>query len=308
MQILSSTTKKSLIVILLLSQVTSASESLYGSIGIQVPKEQLRFSTLNANGDKTQDLLLDPNPRRNLTLSFHHPKFSLFAGLPLLDSDEKARGESEALDLRFKGKFKRLLPDLYFQKYRGFEIKDKLDGERSLGFLSGVETLHFGGNLTYFLKENFHSLHSGHSFYQAWENSREQSLSQFSYTLSTGIDHLKVKNLPDQQRALSQLRGDSSFQTLSFRGGGVYQYHYGRFVFEGSLALGPGFMHSETQSSDESWDLVINSNVALFIGVKLWNEFFLFLNGDVQAISGKVSDTQFSNDLATVELGFGNRF
>lgn len=289
-------------------KTTVAKEPLYIQLGVQLPKEQLRFSTLNANGDKTQDLLLDPNPRRNLTIAVHHKKFSLFAGFPILESDNEALGESKALDLRFKGKFKRLLPDLYFQKYRGFEIKDKLDGDRSLGFLAGVETLHFGGNLTYFFEKDFHSLHSGHSFYKDWEAATRESQSNLSFTLSTGIDHLKVKNLPDQQRALSQLRGDSSFQTLSFRGGAVYQYFYGRFVFEGTFSVGPGLMRSKTQNTEKSLDPVINANIAFFVGTKVWEDIFLFLNGDVQAINGEVSETQFSNDLANVEIGFGKSF
>lgn len=276
--------------------------------GIQIPKEQLRFATVDINGGKTQDLLLDPNPKMNLYFTFYHPKVSLSVSLPAIDGDKKAEGHSQALDFRFKSKFGKFLPDLYFQKYKGFEVKDELNDQRSLGFLSQVETLHFGGNLTYFISKKLNSIHSGHEFFKDWEKNSSQKQSNSSLTLSVGIDHLKVFGLPDQQMALKELRGDSSFQTLSFRGGGVIQYFRGPYVFEGTAAVGPGVMRSKTQNLVENIDFVTNVNVGFLLGARLFKKYSLTLTTDIQILNGQVDNTQFSNQLLNIEFGLGRSF
>ncbi len=299
--------KKRFTLFLSLLSLTMRAE-IFVTTGIQLPKEQLRFATVDGAGNTNQDLLLDPNPKKNLNISVHHPKLSISAGLPIVDRDEKAKGNSQVLDFRFKSKFGDILPDFYFLKYKGFEIKDELDGQRSLGFLTNVETLHFGGNLTYFTEKNFNSLPSGHAFYKDWQEARPEKEVNTSWTLSAGIDHLKVYGLPDQQRALSQLRGNSDFQTLSFRGGGVLQYFRKAFVFEGTFAAGPGLMRSETQNTLENYSFVINANIGFFVGVKVRDDLFLSLLGDIQAINGQVESTQFSNNLVNIEVALGKSF
>ena len=280
-------------------------------IGVQNPRQQLEFATLDQNDNKTQDFLLDPNPKGNLTLGIHHRDISLFVGLPILDENPDVDGESEVTDLRFKGKFGEFLPRLYYQKYKGFELKDQLANNRSLGFLSQVETLHYGLGGFYFFKDDYISYHSGQKFLELLKDKglREDRF-DYSYLVSVGYDFLKISGLPASSisSSFSSLNGSSEFQTLTMSGGANLRYFWDSVVIEGTFSVGPGHTWYKAQTGVRKSQVTINGNIELLLGYHFLSSYFFLLNFDGHFISGDIDGADLTNSINSAALTFGKSF
>ncbi len=282
---------------------------IYGFTGVQIPKQQLRFTTLDASENKNQEFLLDPNPKKNLTFSIHLKKFSLFLGLPIIGEDLGVNGKSKSVDLRFKSKFRQFLPRFYYQKYRGFELKDELNNSKRLGFLTEVETLNYGLSLSTYLSRPFTSSHSGHAFFERMKKNLKEGWSwDRSYLYSLGYNYLKISGLPPTNDALSSLSGESRIQTLTTNFGATYQAFYGPITLEGTLALGPGFSRYRSLNNVNKSKLVLNGDLELLIAYKIFSNYFLLTHFDINFITGKIEGTELSNNMISLDVSLGKSF
>lgn len=297
---------------LLCSKTFSKEEApTFAFLGIQIPKQQLQFATLDDNNNKTQDYLLDPNPKRNLTLSFHHKDISLFAGLPIIDEEQKIKGKSETLDFRFQGKFKEFLPRVYFTKYKGFELKDELNNSASLGFLTEVETLHYGASISYFLEESYTSHYSGQSFYEKLISAEKRDRNYYqSYLLSAGYDYLKIEGLPAStiSSSFSSLNGESDFKSFTLNGGTNLQYFSGGFVVEGSFAVGPGYTWYQAQTGVRKSRITLNASIDLLLAYHMTENYLINFNVNSHIISGKIEGADLTNTVSSLEISIGRKF
>ncbi|MCR9205441.1 MAG: hypothetical protein NXH75_12735 [Halobacteriovoraceae bacterium] len=279
-------------------------------MGVQVPKQQLEFATLNSDESVDQEFLLDPNPKKNLTLSLHHKAFSFFLGFPIIDPDKGEAGKSESLDFRFRGQFKRLLPFLYFQKYKGFSLKNKKNPNISISFFPQVETLHYGAGLTYYFDETYSSYNSGHEFFidkfSASFNNRWDS----SYLLSSGIDRLSIKHLPALaiNQNFSEFSGQSTFQTLHVEAGGSIQYALHQHIFEVTFLVGPGFTQYRNQGGIQDDGLTLYASFDFMVIGHFRKHYFWSGNLNFQSINGGVKDSNFNNVMNSIEFSFGRSF
>jgi hypothetical protein len=301
---------KLLLIALLAFPLMARGENLiYGFAGIQIPKQQMRFTTFDDANNKLQEFLLDPNPKRNLTIAAHFKKFSLFLGLPIIGEDPKASGKSKSIDFRFKSKFKRFLPRVYFQKYRGFELRDERNNSSKLGFLYDVKTLNYGLGLRTYLKEEFISYHSGFVFFDKVKNSKVASYtSNKSYLFNVGYNYLKIEGLPDTNIAFKPLSGESRISTSSINFGGTYQGFYRSLFLEGTLALGPGYASYKDQNGVDYGKLVFNGDVELLVGANFSENYFFLTHLDLQFISGKLKGTELNNSLISLDISLGYSF
>jgi len=283
--------------------------STFGFTGIQIPKQQLRFTTFDANDNKLQELLLDPNPKKNLIFSAHLKQFSLFIGLPILGEDLEVSGRSKSLDFRFKGKFRQFLPRVYFQKYRGFELKDELKNSERLGFLTEVETLNYGLGLRTYLKTPFTSFHSGHAFFKRMGSESNKSFSwDGSYLFNVGYNYLKINGLPQGNNTLNSLSGESRIKTLTTNIGGTYQAFYKAVTLETTIALGPGYSFYKAQNNVTKSKVVLNGDFEFLIAYKFLDKYFLLTNFDIHFISGRIEGTELSNNLLSLDISLGRSF
>jgi|GEM_PF-6096068 len=300
-----------IILSLLLCRGTFGKEETFAFFGFQLPKQQLQFATLDQNGKKKLDFLLDPNPKRNLTLSLHHKKVSLFVGFPILKEDIGETGKSKAFDLRFKGQFKEFLPFLYFQKYSGFSLKDEGNDSTTITFFNQVKTRHFGGGLMYYFKDDFISYHSGQKFFDRLKKSdSNKPILSSSYLLSAGYDDLVVMGLPGEtiDQSFSDFNGRSEFQTLHIEGGGTIQYTRNKYKLEGSLLLGPGFTRYQNIGGAQENNVSLYANVDLIFVANIFENYFLTFSGNFQSITGNVRGANFANNMNGVELSLGRAF
>lgn len=279
-------------------------------MGIQVPKQQLEFATLNSDESIDQEFLLDPNPKKNLTLSLHHKAFSLFLGFPIIDPDKGEAGKSESLDFRFRGQFKRLLPFVYFQKYKGFSLKKKNNPNISIDFFPQVETLHYGGGLTYYFDETYSSYNSGHQFLVDKFSSSFNRRWDSSYLLSSGIDRLSINQLPALaiNQSFSEFSGQSTFQTIHIEAGGAIQYALHKHIFELTFLVGPGFTQYRNQGGIRDDGLTLYASFDFLVMGHFRRHYFWSANLNFQSINGGVKDSNFNNLMNSIEISFGRSF
>jgi len=281
----------------------------FGFSGIQVNKQQLRFSTFNSSGNKDQELLLDPNPKRNLTLEYHHKKFSFFIGLPIIGEDERVKGKSESFDFRFKNKINNFLPKLYYQKYKGFELRDELNDSTTIGFLGNTQTLNYGLGISVYFTDDFVSYHSGYSFFKKlkMKNLKKSKLIG-SYLFNIGYNYLKIKGLPLSGQALNSFIGESKYQNLTANFGGTSQYRKGPFLFEGTLALGLGLNRSSTNSFQRKTNILMNGDVEAVFAFHFYEKYFFLTRFDIHFISGRIEGTELNNSMLSLNISVGRAF
>jgi hypothetical protein len=267
--------------------------------------------------DRSDALTFKPNNSYSLGVGAYlfELNFELAFAIPINQKSKDIYGDSKARDVQLNVLGKKWGVDVFYQKYSGFYLSDKIDiipANMPYPQRPDIDSKNYGFTGNYVFNNKKFSFRSVYNF------AERQLFSKGSFLLSANISRFKLSadssilSAPKEAIFGNKVSFTKlNYTTFSIAPGYTYSLIFKNFFLNGTLSVGPAnhWIYYKLKTGTNRNDTGINSFVAARIGVG-YNGNRLF--GGVTFISQgsvvKFQDVQFSNNNATFKILMGYRF
>ncbi len=266
--------------------------------------------------DRSDLLTFRPNTTYSLGVGAYlfEVGVELTFAVPLDEKKEKIYGTSHARDLQGNILGKNFGVDIYYQRYRGFYLTEKLNIPKAgdpFPQRSDIVSRNLGFTGSYVFSKRF-------SFRSVYNFSERQLFSKGTFLVSTNIGRFKLAAdssiLDTSQEVVFGSKvsfKDLRYSTFSLAPGYAYTIVYKNFFLNGSLSIGPAhhWIYYQYETGAGKNQIAINSFVAARIAIGY--------NGDrifggiaflTQGSTVKFEDVEFTNNNGSFKVLMGYRF